>query len=152
MLALFNIVQGTISTIMGSAGFSTPQQTVLPPELITSVEECGFFESIPLWAVTLIGGLFITVMSFILIMTVYGRFLSSICIRHLHPFRFPPSPVNRVRMWASPSSKLLCCLLGGRSHCVVLHHLLPVCILAARGQSRCSGGHAGVELCGRAAL
>ena len=74
MLALFNIVQGTISTIMGSAGFSTPQQTVLPPELITSVEECGFFESIPLWAVTLIGGLFITVMSFILIMTVYGRF------------------------------------------------------------------------------
>lgn len=105
MLALFNIVQGTISTIMGSAGFSTPQQTVLPPELITSVEECGFFESIPLWAVTLIGGLFITVMSFILIMTVYGRFLSSICIRHLRPFRFPPSQVNRVRMWASPSSK-----------------------------------------------
>ena len=74
MLALINIIQGTISTIMGSAGFSTPQQTVLPPELITSVEECGFFESIPLWAVTLIGGLFITVMSFILIMTVYGRF------------------------------------------------------------------------------
>ena len=74
MLALFNIIQGTVSTIMGSAGFSTPQQTVLPPELITSVEECGFFESIPLWAVTLIGGLFITVMSFILIMTVYGRF------------------------------------------------------------------------------
>lgn len=74
MLALFNTIQGTISTIMGSAGFSTPQQTVLPPELITSVEECGFFESIPLWAVTLIGGLFITVMSFILIMTVYGRF------------------------------------------------------------------------------
>lgn len=74
MLALFNIIQGTISTIMGSAGFSTPQQTVLPPELITSVEECGFFESIPLWAVTLIGGLFITVMPFILIMTVYGRF------------------------------------------------------------------------------
>ena len=74
MLALFNIVQGTISTIMGSAGFSTPQQTVLPPELIASVEECGFFESIPLWAVTLIGWLFIAVMSFILIMTVYGRF------------------------------------------------------------------------------
>ena len=74
MLALFNIVQGTISTIMGSAGFSTPQKTVLPPELITSVEECGFFESIPLWAVTLIGGLFITVLSFIMIMTVYGRF------------------------------------------------------------------------------
>ena len=74
MLALFNIVQGTISTIMSSAGFGSPQQTVLPAQMITTIEDCGFFESIPLWAVTLIGGLFITVMSFILIMTVYGRF------------------------------------------------------------------------------
>ena len=74
MLALFNIVQGTISTIMNAAGFGTPQETVLPADMITTIEECGFFESIPLWAVTLIGSLFITVLSFILIMTVYGRF------------------------------------------------------------------------------
>lgn len=74
MLAVFNIVQGTISTIMTAAGFGNPAQTVLPPEMITTIESCGFFESIPLWAVTLIGGLFITVLSFILIMTVYGRF------------------------------------------------------------------------------
>lgn len=74
MLALFNIVQGTISTIMTSAGFGTPNQATLPSEMITTIEECGFFESIPLWAVTLIGGLFITVLSFIMIMTVYGRF------------------------------------------------------------------------------
>jgi len=74
MLALLNIVQGTISTIMTSAGFGTPNQTTLPSEMITTIEECGFFESIPLWAVTLIGGLFITVLSFIMIMTVYGRF------------------------------------------------------------------------------
>ena len=74
MLALFNIVQGTISTIMTSAGFGTPNQTTLPSEMITTIEECGFFESIPLWAVTLIGGLFISVLSFIMIMTVYGRF------------------------------------------------------------------------------
>lgn len=74
MLALFNIVQGTISTIMTSAGFGTPNQTTLPVEMVTTIESCGFFESIPLWAVTLIGGLFITVLSFIMIMTVYGRF------------------------------------------------------------------------------
>lgn len=74
MLALFNIVQGTISTIMTSAGFGSPNQTTLPAEMITTIESCGFFESIPLWAVTLIGGLFITVLSFIMIMTVYGRF------------------------------------------------------------------------------
>ena len=74
MIALFNIVQGLISTIMNAAGFGSAQQTVLPQEIVTAVEDCGFFESIPLWAVTLIGGLFITVLSFIMIMTVYGRF------------------------------------------------------------------------------
>lgn len=74
MMALFQIVQGVISTILGSAGLGTVQQTVLPGEIVSAVESCGFFESIPLWAVTLLGGLLITVLSFIMIMTVYGRF------------------------------------------------------------------------------
>ena len=74
MMALFNIVQGVIGTIMRTAGFGVAQQTVLPNEIVEAVEDCGFFESIPLWAVTLIGGLFITVLSFIMIMSVYGRF------------------------------------------------------------------------------
>ena len=74
MMALFNIVQGIVSTIMRTAGFGAAQQTVLPNEIVEAVEDCGFFESIPLWAVTLIGGLFITVLSFIMIMSVYGRF------------------------------------------------------------------------------
>ncbi|ERJ00229.1 hypothetical protein HMPREF0262_01040 [Clostridium sp. ATCC 29733] len=74
MMALFEIVQGLVSTIMNAAGFGSAQQTVLPQEIVTAIESCGFFESIPLWAVTLIGGLFITVLSFIMIMTVYGRF------------------------------------------------------------------------------
>lgn len=73
-MALFRIVQGVVSTIMTAAGFGAAQQTVLPSEIVTAIEDCGFFESIPLWAVTLIGGLFITVLSFIMIMTVYGRF------------------------------------------------------------------------------
>lgn len=74
MMALFNIIQGVISTIMQTAGFGRTEDTVLPDEIIEAVEDCGFFESIPLWAVTLIGGLFITVLSFIMIMSVYGRF------------------------------------------------------------------------------
>ena len=65
MMALFQIVQGVTSTIMNSAGFGATQETVLPQEIVTAVEDCGFFESIPLWAVTLIGSLFITVLSFI---------------------------------------------------------------------------------------
>lgn len=74
LLAIFKICQGIISTIIKTAGLGTATKTVLPSEIISAVESCGFFESIPLWAVTLIGGLFITILSFIMILTVYGRF------------------------------------------------------------------------------
>lgn len=74
MLSLFKIVQGVISTIISASGLGGTTSTTLPQTIITAVEDCGFFESIPLWAVTLIGGLFITVLSFIMILTVYGRF------------------------------------------------------------------------------
>ena len=74
MMALFRIVQGLMSTIMGASGIGSGTPTVLPQEIVDSIESVGFLESIPLWAVTLIGGLFITVLSFIMIMSVYGRF------------------------------------------------------------------------------
>jgi hypothetical protein len=74
MMALFRIVQGLRSAIMGASGIGGGTPTVLPQEIIDSIEKVGFFESIPLWAVTLLGGLFITVLSFIMIMSVYGRF------------------------------------------------------------------------------
>lgn len=74
MLAFLSIIQGITSTIMTSAGFGSPQATVLPTEIVTAIENCGFFESVPLWAITLIGGLFIWVLSFIMILSVYGRF------------------------------------------------------------------------------
>ncbi len=74
MLALLSIIQGTISRIMGAAGYGAPQAVTLPPELVTAIEDCGFFESIPLWAITLIGGLFVWVISFVMILSVYGRF------------------------------------------------------------------------------
>ena len=99
MLALFDIVQGTISTIMTSAGFGTPNQTTLPAEMVTTIESCGFFESIPLWAVTLIGGLFITVLSFIMIMTVYGRFFKLYMYTALAPIplsTFAGEPTQNV--------------------------------------------------------
>jgi len=74
MMALFTIIQGVISTIMVPAGFGGVQKTVLPDEIITAIKDCSFWESIPLWAVTLIGCLVIIVLSFIMIMSVYGRF------------------------------------------------------------------------------
>lgn len=74
MLAIFDIVQGIIIQITQTVGLGTVNQTVLPQEIIDAVNSCGFLESIPLWAVTLLGGIFITVLSFVLILTVYGRF------------------------------------------------------------------------------
>jgi hypothetical protein len=75
MMALLSIVQGLIARIMDAAGFSGANDTVLPQSIKDSIEATGFFESIPLWAITLLGSLAITVLSFIMIMTVYGRFL-----------------------------------------------------------------------------
>ena len=74
MMALFDIVQGIVSKIMATSGLASLDEMVLPDSIITAIEESGFWESVPLWAVTLIGSLFITVLSFIMIMTVYGRF------------------------------------------------------------------------------
>ena len=74
MMALFQIVQGIVSTIMQASGLGNNRELVLPDEMIVAIEDCGFFESIPLWAVTLICSLVITILSFIIILSVYGRF------------------------------------------------------------------------------
>jgi len=74
MMSLFIIVQGIISKIMATSGLASTSEMVLPQSIIDAIEDCGFWESVPLWAVTLIGSLFITVLSFVMIMTVYGRF------------------------------------------------------------------------------
>ena len=73
MLAIFDIVQGTITKIMTTSGLGSITKTTLPKSIITSVEKCGFFESIPLWAVNLIGGLIITVLSCV----IFSLFASS---------------------------------------------------------------------------
>ena len=54
LMSFFKIVQGIVTTIMNSAGFGNTAQTVLPNEIIKAVESCGFLESIPLWAITII--------------------------------------------------------------------------------------------------
>lgn len=74
MLSIFNIVQGITNNIMSSSGVGSIANSSLPSEIIEAISKCGFFDSIPLWAVTLIGILIIMVLSFILILTVYGRF------------------------------------------------------------------------------
>lgn len=74
MMDLYTIVQGVVSRIMATSGLGSAGETVLPDAIVTAVENVDFFNSIPLWAVTLIGGILITILSFIMIMSVYGRF------------------------------------------------------------------------------
>lgn len=74
MTALFKVAQGMISTIMTASGMSALTDTTLPSEMVTIIEDVGFLESIPLWAITLLGSLFIWVLSLIMILTVYSRF------------------------------------------------------------------------------
>ena len=70
MLAVFRIIQGIATTIMAKSSFQASSMT-LPQSIVDAVNNCGFFESIPLWAVTLLGGLFVTVLSFILILILF---------------------------------------------------------------------------------
>lgn len=74
MLSLISIVQGIISQIMSSSGFGEAQALTLPDDLITTIEKCGFFESIPLWIVSILCVVIVWILSLVLIMSVYGRF------------------------------------------------------------------------------
>ena len=74
MMAMFTIAQGIVAKIMETSGVVGQGGMSLPQSMIDTIEACGFWESVPLWAVTLIGSLIVTILSFIMIMTVYGRF------------------------------------------------------------------------------
>ena len=76
LLAIFKIIQGVVVQISGSAANIFNGGITLPDVIQQKVLECGFLESIPLWIVTLLGSLFITVLSFLMILTVYSRFFS----------------------------------------------------------------------------
>ena len=85
MTALFRVAQGMVDTILSSSGLTGATATALPDEMVAVIEEVGFLESIPLWLVTLLGSLFITVLAFIMILTVYGRFFKLYMYAALSP-------------------------------------------------------------------
>lgn len=76
MLAVYDIIQGMVTTVINRSGVGGMAGMTLPQKLIDLIASVGFWDSIPLWAVTLIGGLFVTVLSFTMILTVYGRMFS----------------------------------------------------------------------------
>ena len=74
MMALFRVVQGVISTTMNTAGLAVQTAVTMPIEMEAAIRALTFWQSIPAWAVSLIGSLVIIVLSFVMIMSVYGRF------------------------------------------------------------------------------
>ena len=115
MMAVFKIVQGVISTIMNNSGLGNLDMvSTLPSEIITAIEECGFLESVPLWAVTIIGGLFITVLSFIMIMSVYGRFFKIYMYTAIAPIPLATAAGEPTQNIAKSFAKSYCvvCLEG----------------------------------------
>ena len=74
MTALFTVGQGMVSTIIDASGLTALSAAGLPNEMVTVIESVSFLETIPLWAITLLGSLFIWVLSLVMILTVYSRF------------------------------------------------------------------------------
>ena len=85
MTAIFSVCGGVVSAIMGSVGGAVTESATLPVELVTAIEDLKLLQSIPLWIVSFLGSLFITVMSFVLILTVYGRFFKLYLYTALSP-------------------------------------------------------------------
>ncbi len=99
MLAVLAVVQGIVSTIITQSGVSGAGGTTLPQDIIDKINQVGFWDSIPLWAVTLIGGLFITVLSFLMILTVYSRMFKLYMYTALAPIplsTFAGEPTSNV--------------------------------------------------------
>ena len=118
MTALFSIAQGAIQTIMGASGLSAMEASTLPAEIATTIEDVGLLESIPLWAVTLLGSLFIWVLSLVMILTVYGRFFKLYMATAIAPIphsSFAGQPSSSIGM-AFIKSYAAICLEG----CVIL--------------------------------
>ena len=83
--AIYKICGGVVSTVMGGIGSAISTTATLPDKIVEAIEDVSFLESIPLWLVSLLGSLLITVLSFVLILTVYGRFFKMYMYTALAP-------------------------------------------------------------------
>lgn len=149
MLALFNIAQGVVATIIKSAGFDKMGKTKLPEEIVTAVEDCGFLESImgcyidwkPVHYHTKFCDDTDCIWAFFSAVSLYSHSTDTIVIL----CRRTDAEYRKKFL------KILCGSLSGRgNHCTVLYHFFIVCIITAgssRGR-RCGGSHDGMVICG----
>lgn len=74
MVDIFNVCGGIVSAAATSVGGFDGAAVSLPPAMAAAIGDVGFLAAIPLWLVTLLGCLVVTVLAFLMILTVYGRF------------------------------------------------------------------------------
>ena len=151
MKALFSIIQGIVTTILANASMSGGTVSQLPAEIVEKVESVGMLDSIPLWIVTLLGSLLITVLSFIMILTVYVQavYVYRHCTHSPFVFCRGAVPIGREKL-----HPFLCgSLSGGSDHCIGLYHIFSIHIQhTCRVGYQPVGGDDCLELCGRAGV
>lgn len=147
MTALFSIAQGTIQTIMGASGLTAMEASTLPAEIASTIEDVGLLESIPLWAVTLLGSLFIWVLSLVMILTVYGRFFKLYMATAIAPIplsSFAGQPSSSIGMAFIKSYAAIC--LEGLCHFTGLYYFLTIRVQSTRRNGRTCPGNGRLEL------
>lgn len=82
---IFAICNGIVASAAGSIGGVEGASITMPDEIINAINDVSFWHSIPLWLITLMGTFFITVLAFIMIFTVYGRFFKLYMYAALSP-------------------------------------------------------------------
>lgn len=82
---IFAVCASVVAAAAGSVGGMEGTSAALPQSMIDAISQVGFLSGIPLWIVTLLGSLVITVLAFVLILTVYGRFFRIYLYASLSP-------------------------------------------------------------------
>ena len=111
MTGAFRVAQGMVTTIIDSSGLTAMSATALPDEMVSIIEDVGFIDSIPLWAVTLLGSLFIWVLSLVMILTVYSRFFKLFIATAIAPVplaSFAGQPSNSIGIAFLKSYAAIC--------------------------------------------
>lgn len=135
MLNVFSICNGIVTDMADSMGGISEAMVSLPAEMQTAIENVGFLASIPLWLVTILGSLFITVLSFVMILTVYGRFFRLYMYTALAPLPLAAFAGESTQSVGISFFEKLCRrVLRGCGHCAGLCDLLGICQYADSSQ------------------
>lgn len=86
MLYIIGIAQSLVARIMSESGFSGLNSNMqLTQDIIDALADLGVLDSILCWLIALLSYLIITVISFIILLTIYGRFFKLYIYTALSP-------------------------------------------------------------------